>query len=202
MRKFLCLLLICLLTIPALAETVQDQALAFIQDAGIAADSVTRIDNEVIVTLANGGTASLWMSGDFDMFNLSWQFISAADQDVALYLDHALSLLAQIEAKIPADTENLSDAEALRARNNAVLVSNNLLCLEKVGQQGLRMLLAQLSEHDGSSLNSLRARLASRLLGALDNSPVDPAEGCAWYDALNISVQNDLPLPDTSVYGY
>lgn len=200
MKKFFCMLLICLLTVPALAETVQDQALAFIQDAGIAADSVTRIDNEIIINLAEGGTASLWTYGDFDMFDLSWRFDGASDEDVALYLDHALSLLAQLEAKIPADTENLSAAEAMRARDYAVMVSNNLLYLEKVGEQGLRILLNQLAAHDDTNLNSLRARLASRLLGNLDNSPVDPKEGLAWYDALKISVQDALPVVDASVY--
>lgn len=200
MRKFLCMLLICLLSVPALAETVQDQALAFIQDAGIAADSVTRIGSEIIITLAEGGTASLWTYGDYDPFDLSWRFDGAADGDVALYLDHALGLLAALEAKIPADTGNLSSAEAMRARNYEVMVSNSLLYMEKVGQQGLTILLAQLAAHDDSGLNSLRARLASRLLGNLDNSPVDPKEGLAWYDALEISMQDDLPLPDASVY--
>lgn len=199
MKRLLCLLL-CLLTLPALAETVQDQALAFIQDAGIEADAVTRVDNEVIVTLTNGGTASIWMSGDFDKYDLSWRFEGATDEDVGLYLDHALSLLAKLEAKIPADTSNLSTAESIRVRNYSVIVSNSLLYMEKTGQQGLRILLDKLSAHDDSGLNSLRARLASRLLGELDNSPVDPVEGLAWYDALELSVQDDLPLPDASVY--
>lgn len=200
MKKLLCMMLICLLTVPALAENVQDQALSFLRDAGIAADSVVMEDNEVIVTLAEGGTASLWTSGYFDPFDLSWWFSGASDEDVTRYLDHALSLLAQLEAEIPADTEDLSADEAMRARNDAVMVSNSLLYLECVGEQGLTILLEQLSRHDDTNLNSLRARLASRLLGNLDNSPVDPKEGLAWYDALELSVQDALPLPDASVY--
>jgi len=193
MKKMLCVLLIFLLSVPALAETVQDQALMFIQEAGIAADGVNRIDNEIIVTLADGGTASLWTFGDFDPFALNWYFDGAADADVARYLDHALSLLAKLEAKIPGASE-------FQARDYAAMVSNSLLYLEQTGEQGLRILLEQLSAHDDSNLNSLRARLASRLLGNLDNSPVDPAEGLAWYDALTLSVQDDLPLPDASAY--
>lgn len=193
MRKWLCILLIGLLCVPAFAETVQDQALVFIQDAGIAADVVNRMENEVIVTLMDGGTASLYLYGDFDPFDLSWRFVGVTDADVARYLDHALGMLAALEEKIPA-------ASKAQARNYAVMVSNSLLDLERTGEQGLRILLAQLSAHDDSNLNSLRARLASRLLGRLDNSPVNPAEGLAWYDALTLAVQDDLPLPDASVY--
>lgn len=193
MKRIICLLLCCLLALPAAAETVQDQALAFIQEAGIGADSVTRIDNEVIVTLENGGTASLWLYGDFDPLDLAWRFDGASDGDVALYLDHALKLLAGLEEKIPGASERMAD-------NYAVMVSNALLDLEYTGQQGLRILLEQLSAHDDSGLNSLRARLASRLLGRLDNTAVDPAEGLAWYDALTIAQQDDLPLPDASAY--
>lgn len=200
MKRVLCLLLICLLAAPALAETVQDQALMFLQAAGIAANGVNRIDNEIIVALADGGTASLWIYGDFDPLDLSWRFSGATDADVARYLDHALGQLAALEDRIPADTGSLSAAEAMRARNYAVMVSNALLDLERTGEQGLRILLDQLAAHDDSGLNSLRARLASRLLGRAHNSPVDPAEGLAWYDALTLAVQDDLPLPDASVY--
>ena len=59
MRKWLCIVLTCLLCTPAFAETVQDQALLFIQEAGIEADSVMRIENSIIVTLADGGTATV-----------------------------------------------------------------------------------------------------------------------------------------------
>lgn len=193
MKRMVCFLLVFLLALPALGETVQDQALAFIRAAGIGADSVTRIDHEVIVNLPDGGTAALYMFGDFDPFDLAWRFSGATDGEMALYLDHALSLLAQLEEKIPA-------ADERRAQNYAVMVSNALLALENVGRQGQEILLNQLSAHDNSGLNSLRARLASRLLGRLDNTPVDPAQGLAWYDALTIAVQDDLPLPAASLY--
>ena len=200
MKEWLCMLVMILMVSSALAQTVQDDALAFLQSAGIEADSVMRIDSEIIVTLMHGGTASLWTYGDFDMYDLSWRFQNAADEDVALYLDHALTLLNTLEQRIPADMSSLTDAEKRRAENYAVMVSNSLLSLENVGQQGLCILLDKLSLHDDSGLNSLRARLASRLLGALDNSPVNPEEGLTWYDALILSVQDDLPLPDASVY--
>ena len=63
-------------------------------------------------------------------------------------------------------------------------------------QQGLNILLEKLAAHDDSGLNSLRARLAARRLGELGHSPVDPGEGCAWYDALTLTVQEDLPPAD------
>lgn len=193
MKRILCMLLVCLLAAPALAETVQDQALMFIREAGIAADGVNRIENQVIVTLSEGGTASLWTYGDFDPLTLRWQFDGASDTDVGRYLDHALSLLARLEEKLPSASDS-------QARNYAAMVSNNLLYMEGLGEQGLRVLLEQLSAHDDSGLNSLRARLASRLLGRLDATPVDPSLGLAWYDALKISVQDALPPVDAALY--
>ena len=167
MRKILCLLLVSMLLCSAMAETVQDQALAFIQAAGIAADGVNRIGDEVVVNLPGGGSAVLTSAGDFDMFDLRWRFVGATDEEIALYLDHALSLLAALEAKIPADTENLSVAEALRARNYAMVVSNGLHCLENVGPQGLNVLLWQMETQPDSSLNSLRKRLAEQIEKAM-----------------------------------
>lgn len=38
------------------------------------------------------------------------------------------------------------------------------------------------------------------MLGKLDASPVDPSEGCAWYDALILSNQDDLPPVDAGIY--
>ena len=187
MKRFVCMLLAFLLSFPALAETVQDQALDFIQDTGIGADSVMRVDSEVTVTLINGGTASLYLYGDFDPYDLSWRFTDAADTDVALYLDHALGMLSSLEARIP-------KAEEMRARDYAVMVSNGLLYLENTGEQGLRVLLAQLSLHDGSGLNSLRARLAARLLSSMDRSS-ELHEGCeaalhSWLETIEADQEN------------
>ena len=167
MKRFLCLLMLLLWTVSAGAETVQDQALAFIQAAGIAADGVNRIGDEVVVNLPGGGSAVLTSAGDFDMFDLRWRFVGATDEEVALYLDHALSLLAALEAKIPADTENLSAAEAMRARNYAVVVSNGLHCLENVGPQGMNVLLWQMESEPDSVLNGLRKRLTEQIEKAM-----------------------------------
>ena len=167
MKRVLMILLACLLILPVRAETVQDQALAFIQDAGIEADAVTRVENDVIVTMMNGGTAVLHLEGDFDKYNLGWTFRDSADEDVALYLDHALSLLAALEAKIPADTENLSVAETMRVRNYAVVVSNGLHCLENVGPQGMNVLLGQMESEPDSVLNGLRKRLTEQIEKAM-----------------------------------
>lgn len=186
MKRLICLLLLLLYT-TAGAESLPDQALGFFEAAGVPTQGVVLMSNELVVTLGSGGTAALLVHGDFDIFDLSWQFTGAADEEVAAYLDHALSLLAGLEERIPADTENLSAAQKLRVDSQLALVTNGLRHLESTGEQGLRILLGKLAAHDDSGLNSLRARLASRLLGEMDNSPVDPAEGCAWYDALELA---------------
>lgn len=194
MKALICLLLAALLLCPATAETVQDQALSFIQAAGIAADSVTRIGSGIIIPLADGGTASLWADGDFDPLQLGWRFEGASDNTVALYLDHALSLLLTMEQKIPADTENLSSLQKRIADSHALIVANGLRDLESTGAQGLRILLEKLSLEGESDLDSLRVRLASRLLDSLDNSP-ELHEGCeaalrSWLEAIG-SEQKD-----------
>ena len=173
MKALICLLL-ALMILPAAAETVQDQALAFIQEAGIGADAVSRIGDDIIVTLAQGGTATLPLPGDFDPFNLDWRFDGAADGDVALYLDHALTLLAALERKIPADMENLSALERRIAESHAAVIENGLTDLEATGEQGLRILQEQLSAQEESDLDSLRTRLMSRLQELLDSAaPVE-----------------------------
>ncbi len=171
MKALICLLL-ALMILPAAAETVQDQALAFIQEAGIGADAVSRIGNDIIVTLAQGGTATLTLPGDFDPYDLRWRFDGAADGDVALYLDYALTLLAALEGKIPADMECLSDMQKRIAEGYAAMIEKGLTDLEVTGEQGLRILLEQLSAPEESDLDSLRARLVIRLQDLLDSTAV------------------------------
>ena len=166
MKRVLMILLACLL-IPVRAETVQDQALAFIQDAGIEADAVTRVENDVIVTMMNGGTAVLHLEGDFDKYNLGWTFRDSADEDVALYLDHALTLLSVLEAKIPADTASLSAAEVIRVRSWAAIVDKALDSMTVLGEQGLRILQEQPEAQEDCELNNLRERLMVRIQEAL-----------------------------------
>lgn len=173
MKALLCLLL-ALMILPAAAETVQDQALAFIQEAGIGADAVSRIGNDIIVTLAQGGTATLTLPGDFDPYNLSWRFDGAVDGDVALYLDYALTLLAALERKLPADMESLSDVQKRIAEGYAAMIEKGLTDLEHMGEQGLRILLEQLSAPEENDLDSLRTRLIFRLQNLLDSAvPVE-----------------------------
>lgn len=173
MKALICLLL-ALMILPAAAETVQDQALAFIQEAGIVADAVSRIGNDIIVTLAQGGTATLTLPGDFDPYHLRWRFDGAADGDVALYLDHALMLLAALERKLPADMESLSDVQKRFAEGYAAMIEKGLTDLEVTGEQGLRILLEQLSTPEENDLDSLRTRLVIRLQELLDSAV--PAE--------------------------
>ena len=173
MKALICLLL-ALMILPAAAETVQDQALAFIQEAGVGADAVSRIGNDIIVTLAQGGTATLTLPGDFDPYDLSWRFDGAADGDVALYLDHALMLLAALERKLPADMETLSDVQKRIAEGYAAMIEKSLTDLEVTGEQGLRILLEQLFSPEESDLDDLRTRLVVRLQDLLDSAV--PAE--------------------------
>ena len=150
----------------AQGETVQDQALEFIQEAGIMADSVNRVGDEIIVTLPSGGSATLYSPGDFDKYDLSWRFSNAADEEVAAYLEHALTLLSALEKRIPADTSNLSASETMRARNYVAMVDKGLLALESVGRQGLDVLLVQMESQPESELNGLRIRLVEQLTAA------------------------------------
>ena len=114
------------------------------------------------------------LPGDFDPYDLSWRFDGAADGDVALYLDHALTLLAALERKIPADMENLSALERRIAESHAAVIENGLTDLEATGEQGLRILQEQLSAQEESDLDSLRTRLMSRLQELLDSAaPVE-----------------------------
>ena len=169
MKALICLLL-ALMILPAAAETVQDQALAFIQEAGIVADAVSRIGNDIIVTLAQGGTATLTLPGDFDPYHLRWRFDGAADGDVALYLDHALMLLAALERKLPADMESLSDVQKRFAEGYAAMIEKGLTDLEVTGEQGLRILLEKLSIPEESDLDDLRTRLIFRLQNLPDSA--------------------------------
>ena len=173
MKALICLLL-ALMILPAAAETVQDQALAFIQEAGIGADAVSRIGNDIIVTLEQGGTATLTLPGDFDPYDLCWRFDGAADGDVALYLDYALTLLAALEGKLPADMECLSAVQKRISEGYAAMIEKGLTDLEVTGEQGLRILLDQLSAPEESDLDDLRARLIFRLQNLLDSAV--PAE--------------------------
>lgn len=171
MKRVLCLLL-CLLTLSAFAETVQDQALSFFQAAGIEADSVMRVGDEIIITLPSSGTAALFCPADYDVYNLTWRFSGATDEEVAAYLDYALSLLAALEAKIP--SAPATPAEEMRARSYAQMVENGLQALQNVGQQGLDILLAALEQSDGAdALDALRVRLAEGLQEAI---PAETAE--------------------------
>ena len=177
MKKCLCLLLVFLLIAPVLAETVQDQALAFIQDTGVAADSVTRIGNDVLISLTNGGTATLHCPGDFDPLNLSWRFDGATDADVALYLDHTLGMLAALEVKMAADSR--------RTQSYAALVESGLEGMTALGAQGARVLMVQMIRQQNNALDGLRGRLLLRLLEKADSyeNNKTPASRSGFIDA-------------------
>lgn len=153
--------------------------------------------------LKNGGRfwAYAYDDGGYDPLLTPLEFNcrveDPSDGDLEKYLDAAFSLLADVEKGAVDGARNWKDL----ARTRQVLVSNALLYHEYLGEQGLRVLLRQLARHDGNdALNSLRARMASRLLGVQDKSGVDPALGCAWYDSMRIVAQDALPPADPALW--
>lgn len=179
-------------------------AAALLERAGIAAAPRGIKGNTIYFDLQNGGTFwYYYYSQDYNAvltpleFNCKLEY--ATDEDAGKYLTEALTMLSQVDDGIIDNASTYPWADVEKARET--IVSNGLLFQEYLGEQGLRVLLNQLAAHDGNDrVNSLRAQLASRLLGVKDNTNVDPAEGCAWYDALKIARQNTLQLADAGVY--
>lgn len=158
---------------------------------------------ELYFTLDKGGTAEYDVVGDeFYLYDMNWRFDGICDEDLALFLNHYLGLLVDVQSgRSPEEHLRVGYHGDLGQRNIDAVVSTGLMRLESQGKQWLDVLLKQLSAHVGKdSLNSLRARAASRMLGKLDNTPVDPTEGCAWYDALTLSKQDALPPIDAAIY--
>ena len=179
-------------------------AAALLKRAGIAATPRGIKDNTVYFDLQNGGTFwYYYYNQDYNAVLTPLEFNCklerATDEDVGKYLTEALTMLSRVEDGIIDNASPYPWADVKEARE--VIVSNGLLYQEYLGEQGLRVLLNQLAAHDGNDrVNSLRARLASRLLGVKDNTNVDPAAGCAWYDALEIARQNALQPADAGIY--
>ena len=129
----------------------------------------------------------------------NYKLENATDEDVGKYLTEALTMLSRVDDGIIDNALPYPWTDVEEARK--VTISNGLLYQEYLGEQGLRVLLNQLAAHDGNDrVNSLRARLASRLLGVKDNTGIDPSAGLTWYDALQIARQNALQPADAGVY--
>lgn len=174
-----------------------------LQNAGISAVPCGMYDNDVYFSLEAGGQAAYYYYWDFSRYEIgNWRFTDITDEDAARFIDYHLAILAEVErGDAPEEHLQIDYQDDLGVRNISAVVSNGLMYLETFGRQGLSILLQQLSAHDGNdAINSLRARLASRMLGRLDITPVDPAQGCAWYDALTLAVQDDLPPVDAALY--
>lgn len=196
------------------AETEQyAQAAAMLEDAGISCTVQglyeKGLNRDLWFSLDNGGRIYYYAYGtdrEFDPYDVTpWNFNdpqSMSDGDASKFIHHYLNLAAVIQqGNAPEEHLHPDYMGDLGQWNIEAAVSNILLRLESFGDQGLRLMLDALAAHDGQdTLNSLRARLASRILGALDKTPVDPAEGCAWYDALAVSQQDDLPRVDAALY--
>lgn len=158
-------------------------------------------DNMLYVHLAGGGTAEYWhFSQEYDAYEMNWRFYDASDADVEKYLDANLALLAEVENGRASEPE-LQPTDVSGEGNIRTTVSNGLLDLERLGDQALQILLRQLKDDDrNAEMNSLRSRVASRILGSRDNHPADAAAGTAWYATLDIAVQDALPPVDAGVY--
>lgn len=178
------------------------QAAQFLQDAGIAVYDLEDIGNELLFSLPGGGTGVYYSYGEFRPYDMNFRFEDITEEEMALFLNHYLGQLVLVEQGMAPEEHLHPDyADGAGKRNMEVTVSNALLYMEDWGEPWLQVLLHQLSLHDGNdALNSMRARLASRMLGKRDITPVDPKEGCAWYDALTLSVQDDLPPVDAATY--
>ena len=155
--------------------------------------------DHLYITPKNGGKIYyLGFNDDFYPYDLrSWYIEEAlSDEDAGKLIDHFLNLAATVKQGLaPEEHLQYGYRDTLGEQNIDAVVSNILLSIEsEFGDQGFHILCDRLSLHDGNDiLNSLRAQAASRILGKLDNSSVSPSEGCAWYDALALSVQDDLP---------
>lgn len=181
-----------------------------LEDAGIEAE-VTGLQNgpynlrTLYFSLRNGGTIQgyYFTSWGYDPYDLrNWIIEDISDEDAEKYLDYHLARLAEVENGCAPEEHLRPDYQGDLGRwNIETTVSSGLMSLEGLGKQGLRVLLEQLSRHDGQTeINSLRARLASRMLGRLDATPVDASLGCDWYDVLRLARQDALPPVDASLY--
>lgn len=177
------------------------EAVGFLENIGIDAVVSGMKGETLYLKLADGGHAQYWhYEQGYSAYEMNWRFTDASDGDIEKYLDANLSLLADVENGRAAEPE-LQPSYEHGERNIRATVSNGLLYLEGLGDQALQILLDQLSHDDGNDeLNSLRSRLASKILGSRDNSSVDSSSGTAWYAALDIAVQDDLPPVDAGVY--
>lgn len=178
------------------------KAAQFLQDAGIAVYDMKDTGNELHFSLPGGGTGVYYSYGEFRPYDMNFRFEDITEEEMALFLDHYLSQLVRVEqGNAPEEYLRPDYDGSTGKRNMEVTISNALGSMENLGDPWLQVLLHQLSLHDDNdALNSMRARLASRMLGKRDITPVDPKEGCAWYDALTLSVQDDLPPVDAATY--
>ena len=182
--------------------TEKQKAAQFLQDAGIAVDDIKYTGNQLHFSLPGGGTGVYYAYGEFRPYDMNFRFEGITEEEMALFLDHYLAQLVLVEqGKAPEEHLRPDYDGDTGKRNMEVTVSNALGSMENLGDPWLQVLLRQLSLHDGNApLNSMRARLASRMLGKMDITPIDPNEGCAWYDALTLSVQDDLPPVNAAIY--
>lgn len=183
-------------------RTEKWKAADFLQDAGIAVYDMNDTGNELHFSLPGGGTGVYSSYGEFRPYDMNFRFEEITEEEMALFLDHYLSQLVRVEqGNAPEEYLRPDYDGSTGKRNMEVIISNALGSMENLGDPWLQVLLHQLSLHDDNdALNSMRARLASRMLGKRDITPVDPKEGCTWYDALTLSVQDDLPKVDAAAY--
>lgn len=194
----------CLLSVSAFADdrSAFDAAVSYLNEAGLDITVTETNGNVVHFTLPGGGTGTYYAYGNFSPYHMNYEFEGITEEEMALFLNRYLCGLAELEMGLsPLPHLQPDDGSGEGRRNIEITVSNALLYMENEGDAWLQVLMHQLSLHDGNdALNSMRARLASRMLGKRDITPVDPKEGCAWYDALTLSVQDALPPVDAATY--
>lgn len=179
------------------------QAVDMLEQSGIRFAVRGLEENRLYFDLEGGGSMyylHLWKFNRYDL--RQWYPQGMTEAETGLWIDHCLRMAAQVERGDAPEEHLRPDYHGdLGLRNMEATVSNILSGLESLGDVALNHALARLAERGpDEALNSLWARLASRIMGDTDATPVDPALGLAWYDALSVSAQAALPRMEASHY--
>ncbi|MBE5787493.1 MAG: hypothetical protein E7324_08140 [Clostridiales bacterium] len=161
-------------------------------------------DQRLFFDLSQGGSLYYLDIFEFYPYDLrEWYPENLSDADAEKYIEFYLKMAVQVEQGRAPEAHLQPNYHGELGKKNIEAVVSNLLSglAGEFEQQGLGIVLDRLAAHDGDdAMNSMRARLASQILGKLDRTPVDPSQGCVWYDALTLARQDDLPPVDASVY--
>lgn len=164
------------------------------------------LNKDIYFALKNGSLLNYYAYGDefspYDVTPWNVPLDDMSEADASRFIHYFLNEAIDIQEGRAIEEHLQPDYQGnLGQRNMEAAVRNILFRLESFGNQGLSIMMDCLAAHDGNdSLNSLRAQLASRILGRRDKTPVDPQMGCEWYDALCLAIQDNLPHVEAATY--